>query len=68
MPELPAGLGNPIVLMVPTEVRTRSVRVNVSLDAGLLARMDAVAARLGTSRSALLAKGARLAIAAETGG
>ena len=33
--------------MVPVEVRTRSVRVNVSLDEGLLARMDAVATRLG---------------------
>ena len=66
MPELPAGLHNPIVLMVPAEVRTRSVRVNVSLDEGLLARMDAVATRLGTSRSALLAKGARLALAAES--
>ena len=64
--ELPPGLHNPIMLMVPVEVRSRSVRVNVSLDEGLLARMDAVAARIGTSRSALLAKGARLAIAAET--
>ena len=63
---LPPGLHNPILLMVPVEVKARSVRVNVSLDEGLLARMDAVAARIGTSRSALLAKGARLAIAAET--
>ncbi len=65
-PALPQGLHSPIMLMVPVEVRTRSVRVNVSLDEGLLARMDSVAARTGTSRSALLAKGARLAIAAET--
>ena len=64
-PALPKGLHSPILLMVPVEVRTRSVRVNVSLDEGLLARMDAVATRTGTSRSALLAKGARLAIAAE---
>ncbi len=66
-PAVPDGLHNPIMLMVPVEVRTRAVRVNVSLDEGLLARMDAVAARIGTSRSALLAKGARMAIAAEAG-
>jgi metal-responsive CopG/Arc/MetJ family transcriptional regulator len=56
-----------VLLLVPIEVQTRSVRVNVSLDEALLARMDAVADRMGTSRSALLAKGARLAIAAEAG-
>ena len=66
IPDLPEGLSNPIVFMVPTEVRTRAVRVNISLDEALLARMDAVAARIGTSRSALLAKGARMAIAVET--
>jgi predicted RNase H-like HicB family nuclease len=66
MEAIPQGLHNPILLMVPVEVRARSVRVNISLDEGLLARMDAVATRVGTSRSALLAKGARLAIAAET--
>ncbi len=65
-PVLPDELHRPIMLMVPVEVHTRAVRVDVSLDEGLLARMDAVAARTGTSRSALLAKGARLAIAAET--
>ncbi len=65
IPVLPEGLHRPIMLMVPVEVHTRSVRVNVSLDEGLLARMDAVATRTGTSRSALLAKGARLVIASE---
>ena len=64
-PDLPDGLHSPVLLMVPAEVRTRAVRVNVSLDEALLARMDAVAKRTGTSRSALLAKGARMAIAAE---
>ena len=61
-------LHKPVMLMVPVEVQTRAVRVNISIDEGLLARMDAVAARTGTSRSALLAKGARLVIAAETTG
>ena len=65
-PIIPEGLHNPILLMVPVEALTKTVRVDVSLDEGLLARMDAVAARTGTSRSALLARGARLAIAAET--
>ena len=64
MPEAPEGATNPIFLLVPVEVRSRSVRVNVSLDEALLAQMDTVAARTGSSRSALLAKGARLAIAA----
>lgn len=64
-PDLPLGLHSPIMLLVPVDVHTRSVRINVSLDEGLLARMDAVASRAGTSRSALLAKGARMAIAAE---
>jgi predicted RNase H-like HicB family nuclease len=63
-PDLPEDLCSPILLMVPAEVQTRAVRVNVSLDEALLARMDAVATRTGTSRSALLAKGARMAIEA----
>ena len=67
-PALPGELHNPIMLLVAVEVRTRSVRVNVSLDEGLLARMDSVAASTGISRSALLAKGARMVIAAETPG
>ena len=64
-PAIPPEAHAPMLLLVPAEVRSRSVRVNVSLDAALLARMDALAARTGTSRSALLAKGARMAIAAE---
>ena len=64
-PAIPPDAHAPMLLLVPADVRTRSVRVNVSLDEGLLARMDAMAARTGTSRSALLALGARMAIAAE---
>ena len=65
-PVIPEGLHSPILLMVPVEVGAKMVRVDVSLDEGLLARMDAVAARAGVTRSTLLAKGARMVIAAET--
>ncbi|WP_299436479.1 type II toxin-antitoxin system HicB family antitoxin [uncultured Rhodospira sp.] len=34
----------------------RSVRVNITMDEGLLARLDIAAARRGASRSGLLAK------------
>lgn len=54
---------NPHVLLVPVEVSGRSVRVNISLDEGLLGRIDDVAKRTNTSRSALLARGARLILA-----
>lgn len=57
---------NPLVLLVPVEVSGRSVRVNISLDEGLLGRIDDVAKRTSTSRSALLARGARMVILAET--
>jgi len=40
--------------------------VNVSIDEGLLARIDDISRRTGLSRSSLLARGARLIIAAET--
>jgi predicted RNase H-like HicB family nuclease len=56
---------DPRVLLVPVETPGRALRVNVSLDEGLLARIDDVAKRTGMSRSSLLAKGARLVIASE---
>ena len=62
---IPDGLHSPVLLMAPVKVRAKAVRVDVSLDEGLLARMDAVAARTGTSRSALLAGGAHMVIDAE---
>jgi len=58
---------NPHVLLVPVEVAGRAVRVNVSIDEGLLGRIDDVAKRINSSRSALLARGARLVIHEETG-
>lgn len=58
---------DPRALLVPVEVAGRALRVNVSLDEGLLARIDDVSKRTGLSRSALLARGARMVIATETG-
>jgi HicB_like antitoxin of bacterial toxin-antitoxin system len=58
---------DPRALLVPVETAGRALRVNVSLDEGLLARIDGVSKRTGLSRSALLARGARLLIATETG-
>jgi metal-responsive CopG/Arc/MetJ family transcriptional regulator len=45
--------------------RQGALRVNISLDEGLLARIDDVSKRTGLSRSALLARGARMVIATE---
>ncbi len=56
---------DPRILLVPVETAGRALRVNVSLDEGLLARIDDVSQRTGLSRSALLARGARMLIATE---
>jgi metal-responsive CopG/Arc/MetJ family transcriptional regulator len=41
------------------------VRINVTMDDGLLARLDSLADRSHASRSALLARGARMVLAVE---
>ncbi len=56
---------DPLALLVPVEVSGRSLRVNISIDEGLLARVDDVSRRTGQSRSSLLARGARMLIATE---
>jgi len=61
-----AHLHDPRILAVPVETAGRALRVNISLEESLLARIDDVAKRTGQSRSALLARGARLVIATET--
>ena len=58
---------DPRTLLVPVEVTGRALRVNVSLDESLLARIDEFSKRTGLSRSSLLARGARLLIATELG-
>lgn len=66
LPEYDRGaFHDPRTLLVPVETRGRALRVNVSLDEGLLARIDDVSKRTGLSRSALLARGARMLIASE---
>jgi predicted RNase H-like HicB family nuclease len=60
-----AGYQNPHIVVVPVEVGGRAVRINVTMDEGLVARLDSLAARAHASRSALLARGARLVLAAE---
>jgi predicted RNase H-like HicB family nuclease len=62
-----AGFHDPVALLVPVEVSGRALRVNISIDEGLLARIDDVSKRSGLSRSALLARGARMVIADEVG-
>ena len=58
------GLHQPMAMLVPVEAPGRALRVNISMDEGLLARLDTVARREHTTRSALLARGARLVLAA----
>ena len=61
----PADYHDPRSVLFPVEVRGSSVRVNITIDDGLLARVDELSRRLGGSRSALLARGARMLLAAE---
>jgi predicted RNase H-like HicB family nuclease len=61
----PADYHNPRIVLVPVEVGGRSVRINVTMDEGLVARLDSLAERAHASRSALLARGARMVLAAE---
>ena len=60
-----ADYHHPVALVVPVEVPGRALRVNISIDEGLLARIDSAAKRSGTTRSALLARGARMVIETE---
>ncbi len=62
----PADYANPHAVLVPVEVSGRSMRINVTMDDGLLTRLDGLARRSHASRSALLARGARMVLAAET--
>ncbi len=52
--------------LIPFELPTKSVRVNISMDEGLLAAVDRAAEASGQSRSAFLAEAARQRI--RTGG
>jgi len=63
----PAGYHDPRSVIFPVEVPGTSVRVNVTFDNALLAKLDDLARRQGDSRSGLLARGARMLLAAERG-
>ena len=49
----------PLRLLVPVEIPGRPVRVNVSLDEGLLSRVDRAAEQRGMTRSGYLAEAVR---------
>jgi len=52
-------------IMVPVEMPGRAVRTNITIDQGLLARLDAAASREGMSRSGFIAQAVRDRLAAE---
>ena len=51
--------------LLPIDVAGPAIRINISIDQGLLSRVDAVALHKGQSRSAILAEGARLVLTRE---
>lgn len=61
LPEWLAGedLSRAIRVLVPVEIDSTVVRVNVTMESGLVARLDRVAGVRGLSRSAALAEAAR---------
>ncbi|MBV8739989.1 MAG: type II toxin-antitoxin system HicB family antitoxin [Alphaproteobacteria bacterium] len=58
---------NPRYIVVPVEVPENPTRINVSMDRGLLKRIDETAARRGMTRSGFLAEGARKLLRALSG-
>ena len=62
-----ADYHDPHLVLVPVEVCGRALRINVTMDEGLVARLDRFADRAQSSRSALLARGARMVLASEGG-
>jgi len=63
-----SGYRDPHVVLVPVEVGGRKLRINVTMDEGLVARLDSFADQTHSNRSALLALGARMLLAAELAG
>jgi predicted RNase H-like HicB family nuclease len=56
---------DPRIMIVPVEVGGRALRINVTMDEGLVARVDRLADKMQSSRSAVLARGARMVLATE---
>ena len=61
----PADYQDPHVVVLSVEIASKAQRINVTIEEALLSRLDRVAERTHTTRSALLAKGARLVLEAE---
>ena len=53
---------SPRIVAAGVEVRGASVQVNLTMDEGLLARLDNMTRTTGVSRSGLLARGARIVL------
>jgi len=64
LPDWLEGAEIAATVLVPAEVPGRSVRVNITLDEALLARLDRTAAAEGTSRSGFIATAVRQALRA----
>ena len=60
-----ADYQDPRLVLLSVDVGGRAVRINVTMDEGLVARLDSLADRAHASRSALLARGARMVLAVE---
>ncbi len=55
-------------VLVPVEMPGRAVRANITMDEGLLARLDAAASARGTSRSSYIAQAVRAQLRADAPG
>lgn len=64
-PEFRDDFEDATIAAVPVELPRRAVRVNISIDEGLLERVDRAAHAVGQSRSAFLIEAAKRRIAAE---
>jgi predicted RNase H-like HicB family nuclease len=54
-----APMQNPVTAFLTVEVPGRSTRINITMDEGLVERLDAAASREGTTRSGYLAQAVR---------
>lgn len=61
--QVPDAVAEALVALIPANPPARSVRVNITLDEGLLGRIDEAAKAAGESRSAFLAEAAKDRIA-----
>lgn len=59
------GLSEPVAVLVPVEIAGKSMRVNISVEEGLLSRIDMASHKMGLSRSGFLALGAQMVIATQ---